>query len=113
MSWRQVILQNPCHLRARDHRLVITREEESYFVPFEDITCLVIECKEIVLTASVLACCAEFGVAVFICDDHHLFNILSVKRLSPKSTTTNKTRRNLHVQVGCVDFLLYTSVFLL
>lgn len=66
MSWRQVILQNPCHLRARDHRLVITREEESYFVPFEDITCLVIECKEIVLTASVLACCAEFGVAVFM-----------------------------------------------
>ena len=71
MAWRVVAIENPAKLSLKDNKLVI-RQEDEVLLPLEDIDSLIIDNREVVLTANILAALAEFGVNVLICDERHL-----------------------------------------
>ncbi len=71
MSWRVIIIENPAKLSFKDNKLVI-RQDEEVSLTLEDIDSLIIDNREIILTANILAALAEFNVNTLICDDKHL-----------------------------------------
>jgi len=73
MSWRSVIVGSGARLRYGQRRLVV-EQAETVTVPLEDISVLILESSEILLTSRLLAECAEAGVAVLTVGADHLPN---------------------------------------
>lgn len=71
MSWRVVVIENPAKLSFKDNKLVIVQDGE-IALPLEDIDTLIVDHREVILTANILAALAEFGVNALICDEKHL-----------------------------------------
>lgn len=71
MAWRVVAVEKPAKLSLRDNKLVI-RQDGEVSLPLEDIDSLLIDSREVVLTANILAALAEFKVNTLICDEKHL-----------------------------------------
>lgn len=71
MAWRVITIENPAKLSLKDNKLVIKQDEE-VTLPLEDIDSLIIDNREIVLTANILAALAKFGVNTLVCDERHL-----------------------------------------
>lgn len=71
MAWRVVVIENPARLSFKDNKLVIKQDTE-VALPLEDIDSLVIDNREIVLTANILAAISQFNVNTLICDEKHL-----------------------------------------
>lgn len=71
MAWRVVVIENPARLSFRDNKLIIKQDEE-VALPLEDIDSLIIDNREIILTANILSALAEFGVNALACDEKHL-----------------------------------------
>lgn len=69
MSWRNIFITNPCKLSLKDNQLKI-RQEIDYFVPLEDIAAIIIEAREVVLTAPLFSACAKYGVSIIFSDDN-------------------------------------------
>ena len=57
MSWRSVFISKPAKLSLRDNALFIKQECE-ISVPLEDIAVVVIDCREVVITAPLLTALA-------------------------------------------------------
>ena len=71
MAWRVVAIENPARLSLRDNKLVIKQDEE-VALPLEDIDTLIIDNREIVITANILVALSHLGVNTIICDEKHL-----------------------------------------
>lgn len=71
MAWRVVVIENPAKLSFRDNKLIIKQDEE-VALPLEDIDSLIIDNREIILTANILSALAKFGINALVCDDKHL-----------------------------------------
>lgn len=71
MSWRSVFISKPAKLSLRDNALFIKQECE-ISVPLEDIAVVVIDCREVVITAPLLTALAQFGATLIVCDEHFL-----------------------------------------
>lgn len=71
MEFRNIFLANPARLSVCRNQLVI-EQAEKYTVPLEDISALLIESCQVVLTAGAVSALAEHGVTVFFCDEKHL-----------------------------------------
>ncbi len=71
MAWRVIVIENPAKLSLKDNKLVITQDEQ-VCLPLEDIDSLVIDQRDVIMTANILAALAEFGVSTIICDQKHL-----------------------------------------
>ena len=71
MAWRVVAIENPARLSLKDNKLLI-RQDEEIALPLEDIDSLIIDNREIILTANILAALARFGVKTLVCDEKHL-----------------------------------------
>jgi len=72
MTWRSVIISNPGHLSLAQNRLVIKQDSEPVSVPLEDIAVILLDCRELQLTAPLLSECASRGVALIVTDPTHL-----------------------------------------
>jgi len=70
VSWRSVVISNPARLKRERFSLVI-RQEQSLYVPFEDIAIIVLNHREISLTHPVLSACGEYGISLFATGDTH------------------------------------------
>lgn len=70
MVWRSVMISLPARLR-REHYSLAIDQEETAFVPFEDIAAIVLNHREITLTHPVLSACAEYGISLFATGDDH------------------------------------------
>lgn len=70
MTWRSVVVSRPARLR-REHFSLAIDQEETAFVPFEDIAVIVLNHREITLTHPVLAACGEYGIGLFSTGDNH------------------------------------------
>lgn len=70
MTWRSVMISRPARLR-REHFSLAIDQEDTAFVPFEDIAVIVLNHREIVLTHPVLSACAEYGIGLFATGDNH------------------------------------------
>lgn len=70
MTWRSVMISRPARLR-REHYSLAIEQEDTAFVPFEDIAVIVLNHREIVLTHPVLSACAEYGIGLYATGDDH------------------------------------------
>jgi len=70
MVWRSVVISRPAKLRREQFRLAI-EQEQTAFVPFEDIAVIVLNHREITLTHPVLSACGEYGISLFATGDTH------------------------------------------
>jgi CRISPR-associated protein Cas1 len=68
--WRSVMISRPARLR-REHFSLAIDQEETAFVPFEDIAVIVLNHREITLTHPVLSACAEYGISLFATGANH------------------------------------------
>lgn len=70
MTWRSVMISRPARLR-REHYSLAIEQDETAFVPFEDIAVIVLNHREITLTHPVLSACAEYGIGLYATGDNH------------------------------------------
>ena len=68
--WRSVMISLPAKLR-REHYSLAIEQEQTAFVPFEDIAVIVLNHREITLTHPVLSACGEYGISLFATNDTH------------------------------------------
>lgn len=64
------MISRPAKLR-REHYSLAIEQDDTAFVPFEDIAVIVLNHREIVLTHPVLSACAEHGISLFATGDDH------------------------------------------
>lgn len=70
MTWRSVVVSRPAKLK-REHYSLAIEQEQTAFVPFEDIAVIVLNHREITLTHPVLSACGEYGISLFATGDTH------------------------------------------
>ena len=95
MAWRSVMISRPARLR-REHYSLAIDQEKTAFVPFEDITVIVLNHREITLTHPVLSACAEYGISLFSTGDNHQPNGVFLPFLQ-HSRTTRIMRKQLSI----------------
>ena len=71
MTWRSLLISKPARLSLRQKHLLI-EQEDSIPVPLEDIAVIVIEAREVVLTAPLLSALAQNGITLLSCDEQFL-----------------------------------------
>lgn len=70
MGWRSLIITRPARLR-RNHYSLLIQQSEDIHIPFEDISVIVLDHQQILLTHPVLSACSEYGIALYSTDDTH------------------------------------------
>jgi len=86
MTWRSVVISRPAKLRRDQFRLAV-EQEQTAFVPFEDIAVIVLNHREIILTHPVLSACGEYGISLFATGDTHHPNGVFLPFLSHSRAT--------------------------
>ena len=95
MVWRSVMISRPAKLR-REHFSLAIEQEETAFVPFEDIAVIVLNHREITLTHPVLSACAEYGIGLYATGSNHQPAGVFLPFL-PHSRTTRMMRLQLNI----------------
>jgi CRISPR-associated protein Cas1 len=95
MVWRSVMISRPAKLR-REHFSLAIEQEETAFVPFEDIAVIVLNHREITLTHPVLSACAEYGIGLYATGNNHQPAGVFLPFL-PHSRTTRMMRLQLAI----------------
>ena len=119
MGWRSVMISRPARLRREYYSLAI-EQEETAFVPFEDIAIIVLNHREINLTHPVLSACAEYGISLYATGDNHqpsgvflpflqhsrtnrlLRQQLDINKPLAKRVWANIIRRKIENQAACL-----------
>ncbi len=72
MSWRSVFIGNPARLSKERNQLCIEQAGEKTSVPLEDIGVVMVEERQVNISAGLLAAFGENKIPVFFCDEKHL-----------------------------------------
>jgi len=72
VSWRSVLISKPGRLSYSQNRLVIEQGNAPVSVPLEDIAVIVLDCRELQLSAPLLSECAAVGVSIIVIDESHM-----------------------------------------
>lgn len=95
MGWRSVVISRPAKLR-REHFSLAIEQDQTAFVPFEDIAVIVLNHREINLTHPVLSACAEYGIGLYATGSNHQPSGVFLPFLS-HSRTTRLMRKQLDI----------------
>ncbi len=95
MGWRSVMISRPAKLR-REHFSLAIEQEQTAFVPFEDIAIIVLNHREIQLTHPVLSACADYGIGLYATGDNHQPNGVFLPFLT-HSRTTRLMRKQMDI----------------
>lgn len=95
MGWRSVLISRPAKLR-REHFSLAIDQEQTAFVPFEDIAIIVLNHREIQLTHPVLSACADYGIGLYTTGDNHQPNGVFLPFLA-HSRTTRLMRKQMDI----------------
>lgn len=95
MGWRSVMISRPAKLR-REHFSLAIEQEQTAFVPFEDIAVIVLNHQEINLTHPVLSACAEYGIGLYATGRNHQPSGVFLPFLQ-HSRTTRLMRKQLDI----------------
>lgn len=119
MTWRSLIISRPAKLR-REHYSLAIDQDQTAFVPFEDIAVILLNHREITLTHPVLSACGEYGISLFATSDtHHPSGVflpylphsratrwmrlqLDLPRPAAKQTWATIVRRKIANQAACL-----------
>lgn len=120
MGWRSIMISRPAKLR-REHFSLAIEQDETAFVPFEDIAVIVLNHREINLSHPVLSACAEYGIGLYATGDNHqpagvflpflphsrttrLLRLqLDIARPLAKQAWANIVRRKIENQTACLQ----------
>jgi CRISPR-associated protein Cas1 len=89
------MISRPAKLR-REHFSLAIEQEQTAFVPFEDIAIIVLNHREIVLTHPVLSACADYGIGLYATGDNHQPNGVFLPFLT-HSRTTRLMRKQMDI----------------
>ncbi|MFA7292639.1 MAG: type II CRISPR-associated endonuclease Cas1 [Rhodocyclaceae bacterium] len=89
------MISRPAKLR-REHFSLAIEQEETAFVPFEDIAVIVLNHREINLSHPVLSACAEYGIGLYATGANHQPSGVFLPFL-PHSRTTRLLRLQLDI----------------
>lgn len=95
MGWRSVMISRPAKLR-REHFSLAIEQEQTAFIPFEDIAIIVLNHREIQLTHPVLSACADYGIGLYATGDNHQPNGVFLPFLA-HSRTTRLMRKQMEI----------------
>lgn len=95
MGWRSVMISRPAKLR-REHFSLAIEQDQTAFVPFEDIAIIVLNHREIQLTHPVLSACADYGIGLYATGDNHQPNGVFLPFLA-HSRTTRLMRKQMDI----------------
>ncbi|WP_341742939.1 type II CRISPR-associated endonuclease Cas1 [Azonexus hydrophilus] len=95
MGWRSVMISRPAKLR-REHFSLAIEQEQTAFVPFEDIAIIVLNHRDIQLTHPVLSACADYGIGLYATGDNHQPNGVFLPFLA-HSRTTRLMRKQMDI----------------
>lgn len=73
MSWRSLIISHPSKLSLKNNQIRI-QQEEVWDVPLEDVSAIVIESQQVLITESLLSKLCENNTVVYFCDKKHVPN---------------------------------------
>lgn len=114
------MISRPAKLR-REHFSLAIEQEETAYVPFEDIAVIVLNHREINLSHPVLSACAEYGIGLYATGDNHqpsgvflpflqhsrttrLLRLqLDIARPLAKQAWANVIRRKIENQSACLQ----------
>jgi len=71
MSWRSLVISHPSKISIKNNQLVL-EQEEIWSMPVEDLTAVVIEDPQVVITMRTLEILASNGTIVYVCDTRHI-----------------------------------------
>lgn len=89
------MISRPAKLR-REHYSLAIEQEQTAFVPFEDIAIIVLNHREIQLTHPVLSACADYGIGLYATGDNHQPNGVFLPFLA-HSRTTRLMRKQMDI----------------
>lgn len=72
MGYRHLFIQNPASLAVRNGQLTVTQQDKTVTFPLEDLDAVLIEHRQVVLTASALTELSQNRVTVYLCDEKHM-----------------------------------------
>lgn len=72
MGYRQVVIRKSERLNFKDNQLQITKEDNVYKVPLEDINFVLIEDSTTLVTTKLLSELGKNSIALIVCDDNFL-----------------------------------------
>lgn len=73
MGWRILQITKPCKLSVKNRQLVYEPfEADSLKLPLEDVSVIILENKQVLLSNSLLSELAEYDIVLFSCDASHL-----------------------------------------
>lgn len=72
MAFRNIYVENDVHLRIRSEQLLVTKDEQDYTFPLEDINSICIESQKTVITTYTLRKIIEHDIVLYVCDEQHL-----------------------------------------
>ena len=67
MAWRNVYIRSKAHLSLKLNNLIV-KLDETYSVPIEDITTVMIESRQVTMTSALLSKLVDNGVVIYTCD---------------------------------------------
>lgn len=71
MAYRNLMLSSPAKISCKNNQLMVESGQVRSF-PIEDISSLLIESRQSVITAAALSALAQNGTLVYFCDEKHL-----------------------------------------
>ncbi|NCA66867.1 MAG: type II CRISPR-associated endonuclease Cas1 [Clostridia bacterium] len=94
MAYINIYIANPCKISVKDSQLVLDGDRQMSF-PVEDINSVMIESRQIMLTAYTLTALTDSGAVVYICDGCHLPHTLILP-----CNTHSRQRKQLMLQLA-------------
>lgn len=94
------MIQNAATLSLSKGQVKLRNDDGEFTLPIEDITALILESPQIMLSSSLLFACQELGVAVITCDETHMPNGVLLP-FQPHS----RQSRVAHLQISWTDSL--------
>ena len=71
MAFRCIMIENPAHIAVRNGQLII-RTEAEHSAALEDISAILLESRQSVITTAALSQLGQCGCAVYVCDEKHM-----------------------------------------
>lgn len=79
MSFRYIHFSDYGKLNIKDNRLVYTKDDKEIIdIPVDDISAIVIESRQMVLTSYLISYCASHDILIIFCDEKHLPNAIAI-----------------------------------
>lgn len=74
MTWRVVHVNQSEKMHLKLDNIVIKKQGEEYTIPLSDISIIVAEGGDTVVTLRLLSALSKFNIALIVCDNEHLPN---------------------------------------